>query len=531
MKNFRFKTGDAGSIAFYGSQSAELFSREMEESIKGALENNLVAKDSAQFPRGFVKASIPGHPWDDTCWTRDCGAFLRELALWGHTEEACVVAEYLTMYVSRNPEGFYTYPEKFQGWEKAWGYEMDGTANIVVGMVRLWQRLPQEYPLKGKIYGLLSGGDSPIAYIAKKLEEEHLISGTGEFGGGWGVEGSWYNIVQNNLVRQALLAFAEVEEERGKSAEAGVWRRKAADLLEHMLELLVNPEDGSWYWSIDPQTLKPDNAALNFPLTRATASINGVGSSYADAEGLEPVADMWPGASQMSATLDKIYKKYPLRKEQFEKYGMCTFVDYDETHPLPGYASWLSYCDCYAAQTMILLGKTQLLDRVLNWITASTYMGGSPSVEFIKALSADSAEIDFDNPASAFWFTERNFSPDYSGGRDIGCGKLNLVNVAEPMKLARMMLGVDDRFSEEVSIVPRLPENWKGVEARNWPVKTSEGTVLADILFDKSLGASYSLRLNIEAGKRIPCLSIRFPNGERKKYGPVSGTFECKVPR
>lgn len=515
-----------GIIRFNGSPSAELFTKELEESVRGALEHNLSTEETSDFPKGFAVASLPGHPWDDTCWSRDAGVFLREAALWGYFNEAVLVAGHLLSHVEANPVGYYTYPMFFKHHEKNWGYEMDGTAAVVIGMARLWQRLDNGIAIKEKLYEFLAGERSPAAFILKRLKDEPLIGGSGEFGGGWGVEGNWYNVVQNGMLRQALLACAEVEDECGHDAKAQALRDGASALFGNILKHLVDEKDGSWLWCIDPHTLLPDEAALNHPLTSAAASVNGAGSCYADAEGLEPVAASWPGVAASKATLARVYNGSRTRREQHQKYGMCTFVDSEDTGWLPGWASWLSYCDCYAAEAMLLLDRTDLLDPTMNWIAAATYMGGSPSAGFIAKLALGEAEVDFTRPACDFWFTERNFSPDFKGERDIGCGKLNLINVAEPMKLARMMLGVDDRYSGEVYIVPRLPDSWTGLEAGNWPVKTARGVVRVDIAFEKKPGNKFTFRLTAVEGKAIHRLTVRFPGGARKTYEEASEILE-----
>lgn len=520
-----------GTISFYGHQSAKLFSREIEESIKGIIDNNLVSIGSGSFPKGFIKTSLPGHPWDSTSWTRDCGGFLRELALWGYLKPAVETAEYLQKHVTLNPEGFYTFPVYFKGTgtdSTGWGYELDGTAAVVIGMVRLWQRLPESNDAKEKLQQFLTSSESPVAFILKKLSSTPLIESSGEFGGGWGIDGKWFNIVTNNLLRQALLACAELEEECGNTDYAYTLRTKSTELMENISRYLIDPVDTSWIWCLNPRTMLTDESVLNFPLVRGTASINGASSCYADAEGLEPETAGWAGVRSASATLDKIYNNYAYRKNQFTRYGMCTFVDYSKKALIPCNASWLSYCDCFAAQTMLLLDKMESLDRIITWIAASTYMDGSPSADFIQKLARGRAKVNFNAPASTYWFSERNFTPDFEGVKDIGCGKLNLVNVAEPMKLARMMVGIDDRYSDTVRFVPRLPNSWTGFELRNWQVKTKTGVVQVDVDFVRREGREYIVHFTVKDGKSIPRLIVRFPDGTTKECNSVSGVLRLR---
>jgi len=113
---------------------------------------------------------------------------------------------------------------------------------------------------------------------------------------------------------------------------------------------------------------------------------------------------------------------------------------------------------------------------------------------------------------SPYYFYERTYSPDAVGKIPLheGCGALNLVNVSEPLKVSRLMLGVDDHSMNEVDVIPRIPPDWKGVEAENWPIRTQRGIVKAKILYQKtSTGAEFSLTLG--PGEYIDDLKVRMP--------------------
>ena len=158
-----------GKVRFFGSESAELFSLEIEASFQGVLTKNFVS-DPASPNAGFVFASIDGRPWSDTMWTRDAGTFLRELALWGDLEHACLLADCLMSLVWRNSEGFYTFPEHFKPGQPGSGSEMDGTGAIVIGLVLLWERLDPRSPARRRIEDFLHRRVSPLAYMLYRLE-------------------------------------------------------------------------------------------------------------------------------------------------------------------------------------------------------------------------------------------------------------------------------------------------------------------------------------------------------------------------
>jgi hypothetical protein len=115
--------------------------------------------------------------------------------------------------------------------------------------------------------------------------------------------------------------------------------------------------------------------------------------------------------------------------------------------------------------------------------------------------------------ASLYYFYERTYSPDAVGKiqLDEGCGALNLVNVSEPLKVARLLLGVDDLDPNFVRIIPRIPPGWKGVEAKNWPIWTGHSIVRAHIQFERR-GTGAALTISVAAGQQIDYLKVRMPS-------------------
>lgn len=516
------------TIHFFGRPVAELFSKEVELSIEGVLANTYVSTDNSSLgPKGFIAASTRGYACEDTCWTRDCGAFLREASLWGYTEPAINIAHYLISYVSVGEDGHYTFPMFFQGQNKGSGSELDGTCIIVVGLIRLWQRLPDPHHLRARIYAFLHSATSPMRYIHEQLKGRPLLAGSGEFGGGWGVHaGQWCNVVQNTLARQALIAAASVEDEAGDADLAARYRADAQQLAQNMEKLLVGT-DGAWIWCIHPETLRaPREKDVDYHAC-GTASLNGAAAAQADAEGTDCLRSS-AAARRAAATLAKVYDTYPQRKEQFQKYGMCTFIapNPDTPEPFIGFTSWLSYCDCYAAEVMALLGRLDLLDKVMTWIAGTTYMAGSPTAEFLTELASGKAPSYLGDCPAEYWFSERNFSPAWRGQRPIGCGKLNLINVAEPAKLARLMAGVDDCAADIVKIAPRLPASWQGYDITNWPLWTGREIVRVDVHYKKTTPASHVLRVVVKDGRQIPKLTVNFPDGQTSEKQNVAGEAE-----
>lgn len=484
-----------GSIEFFGSEMADLFTKEIACSYSGVLKRNFVSDPNGDYPPGFLHASPIPQGWSGTFWTRDGGTFMRELALWGNFEHACLTADCLMTQVDRNAEGFFSFPEYFGARDKKSGAELDGTSSIIIGMVLLWQRLPEGHPFRTRIYDFLHQDASPVRYIHKRLEQVPLLAGSGEFGGGCGIPGEWCNVVQNNLSMLALLSAAQMEDQAGEKKLSAIYRRDARKLRDNMAKYLVDA-DGAWIWCIDPKPLKPDPAIVNHEINLGFGGLNGVACMFSDALGLLPRESEWSGADQCLQTFDKLYA-VPLRREQFEKYGIWTQFD---TFRL-GLNSSCAYGNGYALQMMLLYDKMEMAGKLTEWIAKSTY---------------ENQGVDYGlGRLCRYYFCEQSWSPDAIGktGLSGGCGPLNLVNVSEPLKAARLMLGVDDSSLAEIRIIPRVPPSWKGVRATNWPIRTRDGLVRAEIRYEQTDGqARFTLRLR--AGQAIPRLSVRLPSEE-----------------
>jgi hypothetical protein len=486
-----------GTIEFTGSDSAVLFSKEVAESFQGVLERDYVSRSDGNFPAGFLNASPPGQPWYGTMWTRDAGTFMRELVFWGYYQHACQVARSAMDFVGTNNEGFIAFPRYFDPQEgRQSGSEMDGQASIIIAMVALWERLPSNDPFRDRLYQFLHQQSSPVRGIDHFLEDDPLVPGSGEFGGGKGRDD--YNVVQNNLCALALLSAAGMEDEAGGHAAAKQWRADARKLFRDIGKYLVNGR-GSWIWGIDPKTLKPNRTDTDSAANSGGGGLNGVVCMSADVLGFNPADWPWQGARVNGwKTFDELYG-FPLRKEQFEKYGIWPQMNF--THK--GLLTSPSYGQGYALQDMLLFDKLDMADHGLDFLAQTTYK----SPDMIFSLNQYHYERQ-----SQYYFYERMYSPDARGKIELtaGCGPLNLVNVSEPLKVARLIAGVDDTSLNQVRIIPRLPRSWSGYRMENWPIRTSHGVVRADISFVRGDGV-IDFNLQVKEGGAIPKLAVRLP--------------------
>lgn len=490
--SIRLEEDNTVTLRFYGSHDADLFTREIQASFDGVLKTNFYAQKRDGFPAGFISASAPGMGWAGTMWSRDGGTFMRELVMRGYVQHASLLAECLMHLVEKNPDGFYAFPRYFAGSTPGTGSELDGTASIVIAMTLLWQRLPTGDPVRRDIQKFLFQPASPANGFRYALNKAPLLAGSGEFGCGDDAVKLCYNSVQNNLAMLSLLAMAEMAGELGEN-NLGLEYTDLARGLKTAMEKYLVAGDGSWIWCIDPETLKPVPTILDDPRNLGVGSQNGVASMYADLLGLTPEDSVWADVDHNENTFERLYET-PQRKTEFNHYGIWTQFDVVSG----GLLTSPSYGQGYALQTMLLYDKLSMAGKALDWLAHDTY---KPVPEYTIHRS------------SPYYFHERMYSPDAVGKvpLDEGCGALNLVNVSEPLKISRLILGVDDHDPAALVLVPRVPPQWKGVEAENWPILTSRGIVRAHIRFEHR-GTGAELTLQLATGEQIEHMRVRMPS-------------------
>ena len=481
---FNLQADAPGRVDFFGSENAALFSKEVTESFKGVLTYDFVSEPGSKYPLGFINASPASQPWYGTMWTRDAGTCMRELVYWGYYQHACQVASCVMDYVGTNSDGYIAFPRLIdpQSGPQS-GSEMDGQASTIIAMVALWQRLPANDPFRAQLYQFLHQKSSPVRSLDHFLKSGPLIPGSGEFGGGSDPKNLYCNVVQNNLCALALLSAANMEEEAGDHDTAKQWREDANTLFHNIEKYLVS-SDGSWVWCID-SNLQSNPEILKKAVNVGFGGLNGPLCMSPDVLGFDSAMWPWQGVvTHGEKTFDALYN-VPIRKVQFDKYGM--WPQFDTIHQ--GLLTGASYGQGYALQTMLVLDKMNMADHGLDFLAHATF---------------DAKGVDFPHGRlSPYYFYERIYSPDAQPPLESGCGPLNLVNVAEPLKIARLIVGVDDTSTNQVEIIPRLPPSWSGYRVENWPIRTSHGIVRADISCERKDG-SIHFSLKIRQGGSIP---------------------------
>ncbi len=495
------------TVVFYGNASAGLFTKEVSESFDGVFRYSFIDHDSI-FPAGFVRDSPAGQLCCNQFWSRDAGTFLRELVLWGYTDQARKVAQCLMGLVGKNRVGFFAFPMYFDSYKKVSGNELDGSCTVTIGLSLLYQHLKKADALKQEIYDFLQANTSPVAYIRYVLKDKPLIAGEGEFGGGMWINGPYYNVVQNHLCVLTLLAYSKIEKEAGDQTAFLSAKEDASKLMDNIFTHLVS-SDSTWIWCVDPKTLRSDSAVLNSLANKVFSGINGVMSMYADVEGLEPAltANHLRGISLN--TFEKLYSE-PARKRQFDRYGIWTQFDILAA----GSLSSPAYGMGYGIQDMLLFDSLKMASHAFDFLAQNIY---KPIKEYTDL-----------NRSSPYYFYERMYSPEAVGKMKIeqGCGALNLVNICEPFKIARLVVGIDDSNPETLKLIPRVPDHWTGFDAMNWPVYTQNGVIKLDIHYMNSGG---EIQFSCHSPENIKTVIVRLPIRNHWKYFTVQNTHQISL--
>ena len=311
-----------------------------------------------------------------------------------------------------------------------------------------------------------------------------------------------------------LRAAAVFERAAGNHSAAARHTQTAALLRQNMERLLTNSTDGGWIWAINRTTLQPDSLLLTNPANIGFAGINELLAGLNDGPAAEwvatPSASSWPGGVQRSLTTFNRLLDAPLRQQLWQRYGIYTQFDVlaqDAPTGLPGHGS-SAYGHDYALQVMLMRDELDMAQRALALLANIT--------------------LDAGQRYSRYNFFEQFSVPRTPNQAQVGCGELNLVNAMAPIKVARLILGLDDSDPQSTVLRPRLPPGWTEATATGWPVlvttvpSTKTGQNLRTVRINITVTANAAdgwgasdVKLTVEGGARLPRLSVRL--GSKRK--------------
>jgi hypothetical protein len=149
---------------------------------------------------------------------------------------------------------------------------------------------------------------------------------------------------------------------------------------------------------------------------------------------------------------------------------------------------------------MLVMGRMDMASKALTYLAHETY---SPIPEY---------KIERDSP---YYFMERYYCPytvEADGELEAGEGALNIVSVAEPLKIGRMLAGFDNSGDTPL-LSPLLPNCLTGYDAEDVPLLCRGDLYYADISCRK-VNDELSLSVTIKNGI-LPRLTVKGECDER----------------
>ncbi len=261
------------------------------------------------------------------------------------------------------------------------------------------------------------------------------------------------------------------------------------------------------YWAVNATTFKPDPTVTDSEVNIGFGGLNGPLTYLADVGRVLPLHGSRHDAATnvMQSYIDRCVATFdallavPQRMQLFDEYGIWTQFDTFRG----GCASGPSYGHGYALQAMLMMDRLHDAGRALTFLANVTYNNGTG----------------WGQVRSPLYFYEQFVAPPVAGMAKLGCGELNVVTVMEPLKAARLILGINDWAVGNVSFIPRVPPQWHAggslatVSADSWPVVVAVGVVArVSIVYQQSIVGS-SLSLTVSEGAVIPLIYARMYSG------------------
>ncbi len=468
-------------LEFTGPPEAAILAHIFSANMRDLIENKL-APDGRLRSSSLSAANFGGYigmgTWREGVgqytrhsWSRDAGPALRELIALGRDGEARAAGETLLRYL---------YDEDLRHHQPNWKRvinsteigeaeqrknqraENDGHAAIMLALAQLATSPASDSAWLNRHWKAFTDAGNWFPWQMDHPDVsafDGLFYNESESSGGGGRD-----LFSNSQAALALRAFANLAEQRGDSALAANWNQSANQLeqaIRERLTLAASPDDPRSPRYIDTDTLF-DSWAYGWK--RMSPLLAG-----ADLSGFVPTKD-----AEESLRLNHTYEQ--LR-------GPASV--------LPDAGRTLGYGQAYLAQSALLLDRTRDATRAVERAAAFCYHPDHPY------LVPEGVIV---HPQGSHWF--RN--------GDLG----NLMQQTEILKMIRLLPGIDDRSSTAgLTLIPRLPNGWSRIEARNWPVRVSgkDGQWKREFIhfiYERKSDNSYRLQLRCDQPIYIAAMRI-----------------------
>ncbi len=485
---------DAASLSFEGTREVELFNKTLSTSLY-FLKNYFIDVDGSPHP------SLPGGRYHDIN-LRDWGSLMSELAAWGCIDQLTQLTGNLPLFVVSANNSLRT------------GRFDLGNTSVISGVYNVWRKLGQDKSVLDPLW--LNAVHRPITAFVKAIETSPL--GLVDFAGEFGISDptlSGSTVPAYHAVQAALGSAIAMAKKSGFDENAFEWHLASERLAKNFNKNLVSgesaiqllsPETFPESWGIEEQPgiagLIPTNAWLygrysdGSPLLYngkirvfdTPYLLSGL-SFWSDFYGFTADKDM---DTQLKATFDFMLSYSPIFSKS--SWSKNFLVDYNtSTNQL-----WTVIASLY-------LDGLPITNKLINSYMRYTFD------EFIPL--ADQSDIEI----SPFTFEEKLNADNAGTNAGPTFDDLNITNGVAALKIARLIAGIDDSDHSNLALIPRLPDDWTRIEAKNWVIShdaTDSGTASLQYSYEKLGENRYSLTLN--SSEKLATITVRAGPFSRK---------------
>jgi len=489
------------TIQCYGSDLARRMGRIFRANLLDLLAK--VDYGNADFPAGFLHTSTDQHEgtcYYDQVWSRDGGRGLIELARFGYPEEARLVADYYLDHINGGHHWGRNVHVRFD--DTLQGYEVCGNALILLGIINTWKVLKQDRSFGLSALLLLRPVLQWLTLQMKQSPYGCLLPCQTEMAGN-PEENDYavYAIYPNYAMAIALRSLGQMAEFLGDDT-AKLILSLASDLTNSINALLVSDgtlskaPSGVWRNGIDGR----DGTSYDYSEWDGTSwpiyhwTRQAPFSVLSDAAG-------YALAGSLNRQVDRNSFNYLLPKMNegsfFRRYGFVSNTcwsgmggRHDDTMCGYGQAHFT-----HAAMSMNHVNAYSLL---LDGLARLAYDGHvcMPMTHERNPFILHEC-FNFEHYEQGLDHTFGTWKDGRDGIIDNPGDEGNLVQMAEGLKIFRMMVGLDD-YRDTLVISPKIGWDYDGVAVRGWPVSRGKEQGRIDLDYTRNL-ATGELALNIQS--------------------------------
>ena len=493
---------DDSSIRFAGNDVADIFTKQIATS-KFLLENYMVDTD------GRAYSSLPGGR-NIGVNLRDWALLTSELVAWGALDQASALAQKFPLIL-----------ETAERTEALGGFTI-GHALTVTSIYNTWRKLGKNKSFLDPIW--LSCVHRPLTELAREAETNplRLVNTVGEFGVD-DKQNSGATLPMYFALQSAIASGITMAKQSGYSENAVSWNsasdRLALGFRRHLVSgesqvQLVSQKVFPGGWGIEEQqgvvlSLPTDVWVYGRYLDERPVLYNDTIRVFDTPYLLSGVPFLFDyfgfnltddTLDQLKASFDFVLAFSPIyRKPLWSKFYM---VDYNK-----------SVLQLWTAMAGLLLDSLPLASNTLtNYIRYSFD-------EFVSIPESSDIEV------SPYTFEEKlGVSAD---GENTGAihDDLNIMNGTTALKTTRLIAGIDDSDSSTLHLTPRLPEEWKGLEAKKWLINNDlaeSGTSRIEYSYERLSRGSYAM--TVESTDKLNAIMVRMgPFSPKTRKVRISG--------